>query len=142
MRRIDRTRAGIERKLADFAGNWRLERKISQADGTRAVFLGQADWQPKDDGLLCVEIGVLTLPGQAQMQAERRYFWSEDLSVYFDDGRFFHKVPALGGETGHWCDPDQYDGCYDFGDWPVFRVTWRVKGPKKDYKMISAYERE
>ena len=75
------------------------------------------------------------------MQAERRYLWREDLTVWFEDGRFFHQVPAEGGETGHWCDPDQYDVTYHFNDWPDFQVVWRVKGPAKDYRMVSHYTR-
>jgi hypothetical protein len=73
--------------------------------------------------------------------AERRYLWSADLSVWFEDGRFFHNVPPHGGPTAHWCDPDQYDGQYDFADWPAFRVTWRVRGPRKDYRMETLYRR-
>jgi hypothetical protein len=75
------------------------------------------------------------------MLAERRYVWHPDLSVHFDDGRFFHKIPQEGGATDHWCDPDSYEGCYDFSKWPDFGVTWRVTGPRKSYRMHSLYKR-
>jgi hypothetical protein len=77
----------------------------------------------------------------ARFLGERRYLWALDLSVLFEDGRFFHKVPPLGGATAHWCDPDQYDGMYDFSDWPEFAVTWHVRGPRKDYRMETQYRR-
>lgn len=73
------------------------------------------------------------------MTASRVYLWKADLSVWFDDGRYFHTVPAQGGATDHWCDPDQYDVRYDFAEWPDFRVTWRVEGPRKSYTMVSDY---
>ena len=81
------------------------------------------------------------MDGKTPMQAERRYRWSTDLSVYFDDGRFFHCVPKSGGETQHFCDPDMYKGTYDFAEWPTFRVTWDVRGPRKDYRMTSTFTR-
>ena len=52
----------------------------------------------------------------------------------------FHRVPPLGGDSGHWCDPDQYDGSYDFSAWPAFTVTWSVRGPRKAYLMSSRYD--
>jgi hypothetical protein len=43
------------------------------------------------------------------MVAKRRYLWDEKLNIYFEDGRFLHQVPVLGGVAAHCCDPDQYD---------------------------------
>ena len=73
------------------------------------------------------------------MQSERRYRWDADLNVYFDDGRFFHTVPPLGGQTDHWCDPDGYDVRYDFAQWPTWSAEWYVLGPRKNYRMLSQY---
>jgi len=44
-----------------------------------------------------------------------------------------------GGACAHWCDPDQYDGQYDFSRWPEWRCIWQVRGPRKDYRMTSLY---
>lgn len=130
-----------DRVLADFAGTWSIARSIVPASGPRATFEGTARWAPGADGLDYVEQGVLRMEGAAPMQAERRYRWSADLSVYFDDGRFFHTVPARGGQTTHFCDPDTYSGSYDFADWPRFSVHWDVQGPRKDYRMTSVFTR-
>ena len=129
------------RVLADFEGGWQLSREIVQSDGGRARFAGEAMWRPDPEGLRYEERGLLQIPGQPAMQAERRYLWRDDLTVWFDDGRFFHQVPPEGGETGHWCDPDQYDVAYEFGRWPEFTVRWQVRGPRKDYEMRSLYRR-
>ena len=129
------------RVLADFRGLWHLRREIVQQDGTQAQFLGTAEWRPEANGLLYSEEGQLSMPGSPVMRAERRYVWREDLSVFFEDGRFFHRVPAEGGETEHWCDPDTYKGRYDFKDWPCFEVSWHVTGPHKAYHSRSLYER-
>jgi hypothetical protein len=127
------------RQFADFLGQWRLARTILPAAGPEARFEGAAVWS--EDGAYA-ERGLLQIEGQVPMTAERRYHWDADLNVYFEDGRFFHRVPPEGGETGHWCDPDQYDGAYDFAQWPRFEVRWRVLGPRKNYEMISQYCRE
>lgn len=130
------------RRLSDFQGSWALVRYVTPAHGPVAHFKGTAVWHPENGGLMCKEQGVMMLEGHAPMRAERRYFWAPDLQVYFEDGRFFHQVPAEGGGAGHWCDPDQYEGMYDFSDWPGFRVIWTVTGPRKDYRSVSEYSRK
>lgn len=127
------------RVLSDFEGQWRLRKTITSKIGPDAEFDGTAHWTPAENGLRYSETGKLRLGDQAQVTAMRSYHWDVDLNVSFDDGRFFHRVPPQGGETGHWCPPDQYDVTYDFRDWPRFRVIWTVKGPAKDYVMISDY---
>ncbi len=130
------------RCLRDFKGIWDLQRQIEHRDGTRARFEGQALWKADDDGLCQQETGALRIGENPPIKAMRRYLWRPDLSVHFDDGRFFHKVPPLGGKAGHWCAPDQYDGSYDFSRWPDFEVTWQVTGPRKSYRMHSRYRRQ
>lgn len=129
----------MSRVLADFEGRWRIARRIDPATAPPARFTGEASWTPIPEGLAYHEHGTLRVDGHTPMQAERRYLWRPDLTVWFEDGRFFHQVPPEGGSTGHWCDPDQYDVTYDFTNWPHFRVTWQVKGPAKDYRMTSEY---
>lgn len=130
-----------DRCLADFIGVWALERRITHGDGTTAVFSGQAVFEPDENGLLYHETGLLLLGQGAPLTATQRYRWGADLQVFFEDGRPFHRVPPSGGAAAHWCDPDQYDGFYDFAAWPAFTVTWTVKGPRKDYCTLSRYTR-
>lgn len=130
-----------DRVLADFSGTWEIARTITPHSGPVARFEGTACWVPSAQGLDCVETGTLRVEGTRPMQAERRFAWAPDLSVYFDDGRFFHKIPPRGGRTQHFCDPDTYVGTYDFSTWPDFCVTWDVQGPRKDYQMFSVFKR-
>ncbi|MCT4558910.1 MAG: DUF6314 family protein [Pelagimonas sp.] len=125
--------------LNDFLGDWHLTREIQHGDGAQASFEGQARWIADAGGADYRESGQLQMPGQGAFQAERRYRWDADLRVFFDDGRFFHSVPPLGGDSAHWCDPDQYDATYAFCDWPNWSCRWRVRGPRKDYTMTSRY---
>lgn len=127
------------RRLEDFLGRWTVERVITPAEGPDARFEGTAEWTRAEGGATYAESGKLLILGQPPMQAERRYFWHDDLGVDFDDGRFFHRVPPEGGETEHHCAPDLYRVRYDFTGWPQFDVTWRVTGPRKDYLMRSSY---
>ncbi|NCQ24205.1 MAG: trigger factor [Rhodobacteraceae bacterium CG17_big_fil_post_rev_8_21_14_2_50_63_15] len=129
------------RQLCDFEGVWAFRREIVEAQGAPIFVLGQTLWSPGEAGLVCEETGVLQKPGHPPMQVGRRTFWGPDLSVRFADGRVFHQVPGLGGAVSHWCDPDQYDGTYDFSEWPAFTVVWRVRGPRKDYQMQTRYWR-
>ena len=128
-----------DRVLNDFAGQWRLEKVINQADGVTARFDGHATWRAVEEGLLYRESGALHLAGSAPIRAERRYLWRAPLRVYFEDGRLFHDVPAQGGEARHLCPPDDYRVVYDFQNWPEWRATWRVFGPRKSYVMVCDY---
>lgn len=131
----------MSRVLSDFAGRWKIERDIIPASGPVARFLGFAEWRAEDGLMHYIEKGNLEIAGQTPMMAERRYRWDADFNIYFDDGRFFHQVPALGGDAAHWCDPDQYDATYDFTHWPQWSCTWRVRGPRKDYTLHSQYSK-
>lgn len=131
-----------ERVLRDFEGTWTLHREIRLQAGPPSRLEGTATWRACEAGLAYAETGTLRVAGAAPMVATRRYVWAPDLSVYFDDGRFFHKVPPAGGPATHWCAPDHYEGQYDFDDWPGFTVAWTVTGPRKAYRMISHYARQ
>lgn len=127
------------RTLQDFLGVWTLSRTIVHADGTTGRFDGTATWTPRRDGADYLETGTLNM-NSASFQATRRHIW-HGLDVHFEDGRFFHSVPAFGGETMHWCAPDTYRATYDFRAWPRFEAIWQVSGPKKDYTMRSTFTR-
>lgn len=129
-------------KLADFLGDWDLQRQIVQGDGTTARFVGQARFHPQDGALHYREAGHLHLPGLSPMQAERCYLWREAagrICVDHADGRPFHDFDPADPQASHWCDPDDYRVTYDFRDWPRWQARWRVRGPRKDYTMVSDY---
>ena len=134
-------------ELADFAGTWRLERRIEDTLASQTwAFAGQARFEPLADGLDYLETGTLSGPGGHSMQAERRYVWrsgTAGLDVYFAGGGFFHHIPAgeISPEAAHPCGADLYRVRYDFGDWPRWDAVWRVHGPRKDYMLHSSYSR-
>ncbi len=131
-------------KIDDFVGHWRIDRRIEDALGASGQFVGRASISP-DTNTACnySETGTLRL-GETSFEAERRYRWIETapglLSIFFDDGQFFHSFslsPKV--EATHDCPPDWYEVRYDFTDWPVWSARWRVTGPRKDYIMKSRY---
>ncbi|MDD8022358.1 MAG: DUF6314 family protein [Paracoccaceae bacterium] len=129
-------------KLADFLGDWRLEREIVQGDGMTARFIGRAQFRPEGAGLQYHETGHLQLSGLKPMLAERRYLWRQDgarICVDYPDGRAFHCFDPADPQATHWCDPDDYRVLYGFDTWPDWQARWRVRGPRKDYTMLSTY---
>ena len=131
-------------RLSAFAGVWDIERDIDDLRaGRRGRFSGSASFTPDGDGLAYRERGVLRLPDLPEVTAERCYVWREAedgcVEVCFDDGRFFHSfAPGLPEPTAlHDCPPDRYEVRYDFSAWPHWRACWRVRGPRKDYEMVS-----
>jgi hypothetical protein len=140
------------RKLSDFIGRWRIERRIEDRHmaGT-GLFEGAALFVADGQGLAYEEAGELRLPAGAGMKSTRRYLWRQDapeaIDVLFEDGSDFHRI-----ETGrevvtawHDCMPDTYEVSYNFSrfrdETPSWRAIWQVTGPRKDYTMITDYSK-
>jgi hypothetical protein len=132
-------------RLTDFAGVWRLTRRIDDMLTSRqGHFSGTATFTAEADGLDYREIGELQLAALPPMTAVRRYFWrdsGDEIAVFFADGAPFHSFAKDGDGAGtpHLCGSDLYRVRYDFGDWPVWHAQWQVKGPRKDYVLASRY---
>lgn len=129
---------------SEFIGSWRIERVIEDAlSNSTAQFTGDAHIGDCGVDWTYSEIGKLILDGSPQMTAERSYIWRPDATgfdIFFNDERFFHRLElGTNPQAAHWCDPDQYDVRYDFSDWPNWSCVWNVRGPKKNYRMKSAY---
>lgn len=134
-------------ELADFEGVWRIARRIVAAGGAGARFFGQAEFSADMSGLVCAETGELRVEGRPPIMADRRYLWRRGaaggIEVLFADGRPFHRFdPAAGTPCArHDCAPDVYVVRYDFRRWPVWSSRWRVRGPRKDYAMVTICRR-
>jgi len=131
-----------------FAGDWSLYRHIFDLDSQwlgRFEGLATLSEEGGHDGLAYFEQGKLQFGGLTAIDATRKYYWqfpNEDrIDVTFDDHRSFHHFDpnTNRSDATHFCDPDTYDVTYDFTNWPIWRVEWRVEGPRKDYRMVSVY---
>lgn len=131
--------------LADFRGEWCLDRRVEDHHGTQSGCLsGRARFSPATGGLRYEEEGVLELGSGAKLAARQAHLWHAsppEIVVRFPDGRDFHRFnsESVASEGRHICGADLYLVRYDFADWPRWRVTWTVSGPRKDYTMRSAY---
>lgn len=137
---------GGPRGLAGFEGLWQLSRRIDDRRAGQELRLeGTLRFTPDGPGRLrCEERGRLELPGRAPAETTRELIWQEapgGIEVLYSDGRFFHLMPLAGGPVRHDCAPDLYEGDYDFSAWPRWRLSWQVRGPRKDYTMISEHWR-
>lgn len=135
-------------RLADFAGEWALRRRIDDRQAGRVIAAaGRASFAPDGaGGLIHDEALSLTIPGHGVVAATRRYLWrpgAGGIRVWFADGRAFHRIALGGADAGdeHFCPPDRYCGHYDFSAWPEWRAVWTVCGPRKDYRMRTVYSR-
>jgi hypothetical protein len=133
-------------RLAAFEGDWTVERIIEDVRSGRTGRLdGSVRFAPDAAGLVCEERGLLALGDAAPVAAYRRYLWRDAganaIEVRFEDGRFFHRFYADEDRPAaiHDCPPDQYRVRYDFARWPCWTAEWRVRGPRKDYAMVTTY---
>lgn len=133
-----------ETLLRHLAGRWQIARRIEDRRGPGGRFDGVAAFVRVAGGLDYAEAGVLVLGQGAPMQAERRHLWRADgarVAVFFADGRAFHDFDpaAARPDARHLCGADIYEVTYDFARWPDWETEWRVRGPRKDYRMITRY---
>jgi len=132
-----------------FAGHWVIRRDILDLDSEWLGRLeGQAVFSHQGGGLLLYrEEGRLKFGGLEDIAASRDYRWNigEDgkIAVMFANGSPFHEFAFsfARAEASHFCDPDLYEVAYDFSSWPQWRTEWRVEGPRKDYRMVTIYNR-
>lgn len=135
-------------ELQSFEGRWVLSRVVKdEHGGAEGHLTGEAVFTPQGAGrLLYEETGTLRYASQPPMAATRRYVWvavEEGIEVLFEDERPFHVIEQGRSmpDANHHCDPDLYHVSYDFTRWPAWSSTWRVVGPRKDYRMVSEYTR-
>lgn len=140
-----RAAPGVVPALSAFTGEWHIRREIEDfMAGQTVSFRGIARFVPDEDALRLTETGEMAIPGQPPLSATRSYVWRQEpdgLSIWFADGRYFHRIVKERAADDHWCDPDRYEVVYSFSDWPRWRSDWRVRGPRKDYRMTSHYRR-
>lgn len=78
------------------------------------------------------------------------YFISKDLSldrlfheIQFDESKLSSSLIKANGS--HFCNPDNYTVNYEFylknSELNRWTIEYNVKGPKKDYKMLTCYSR-
>ncbi len=89
------------------------------------------------------EEGVLAFDGHIGDAARRYRLRLESptgASVEFEDGRLFHRLDLASGIAlvGHECPPDSYHGRYVVAGPHDWRLSWRVRGPRK-HMVISTY---
>ncbi len=133
--------------LQDFVGHWQLSRRIENAMGPDGSLTGTAILQARSGGLAYHEQGALRLGATAPLAASRRYLWQAlpgAIAVQFEDGRAFHQFDpaALQSDARHDCQPDLYLLRYDFSQWPGWRCSVQVRGPRKSYQMVTHYQRD
>ncbi|MFG5380310.1 DUF6314 family protein [Yoonia sp. R2-816] len=134
--------------LADFKGEWRITREITdRLTGNAGRLEGTATFtDDAPDTLLYEERGRLRLGDGPEMAATRRYRWhfaDGRVDMTFDDGSAFHSfVPhSYVSGTDHQCGDDAYAVRYDFIPWPRWRAVWVVTGPRKDYTSVTEFTR-
>jgi hypothetical protein len=135
-----------------LVGTWDFRREVhDHRDGAEYTARGQAEFAQEHDGRLrWAERGTLSWAG-GSTPVTRTLFLVRDEApgvgspsgwrVTFEDGRDFH--PWTVGAVEHLCGRDLYTGGVrpprdQAASW---ELTWRVRGPEKDYTMHTRYAR-
>ena len=130
-------------------GDWQFEREIT---GNGAM-VGVASFTLlAADRAAYRETGTLTLIDGKILKAERRYLYERakgGFAIYFaDTEEIFQHVELLAGVEGAWrgvahhpCKDDLYESEYWFHRDGTFEIRHEVRGPKKNYRIRTMYQR-
>jgi hypothetical protein len=140
-----------------LVGTWDFSRQIDDhRDGAEYAASGRAELAPEGDGRIrWAEHGTLRWSA-GTTPVSRTLFLVRDgdtagspsgWRVTFEDGRDFH--PWTAGAVEHLCGRDLYRGGvevpHELSRSPEqdrsWELTWRVRGPEKDYTMRTVYSR-
>ena len=137
-------------EMNEFEGTWEIHRDIEdRMSNQNGTLDGTATLSPGgfEGGMIYRETGGLNLGEDSDtMEATRIYLWNahpSGIAVFFQDGKPFHVIEMDRSmpDAQHHCAPDMYHVVYDFNKWPNWNVQWRVRGPRKDYRMVTNYKR-
>jgi hypothetical protein len=136
--------------LQSLIGSWAIERRVDDM----ATLTGSVNFERSaENEAVYHETGTLRLSTGYEAAAERKYIYrqcGDGLAVFFDERppRLFHMVKLirdgdgyLTGEAEHICADDVYLTDYKFDSDTQFRVRHRVRGPRKDYTIITLYRK-
>jgi hypothetical protein len=128
-----------------LAGEWRVERALTDAALGDGAFSGTATFAPRGDELAWEERGRLRLGSYDGPARRSLRVVAADAAweVRFADGRAFHPLDLSGGACAvtHPCGEDVYSGAYEVLGDDAFVVRWTVRGPHKDQRIVSRYDR-
>lgn len=132
-----------------LSGEWQLGREFS----TGETFTGTARFDPASNNRLrLTESGNLKTKQDTLLEASRSWLWQLEpdggLVVLYDETppRVYHSlVPERSysvwtARGAHLCGKDHYAGAYTISPEKIV-VAQRVRGPYKDYDMVSRYSK-
>lgn len=127
-------------------GRWTQRRTIKPG----GHYTGFAQFEMVDDTTLTYhEEGTLTTDTGYCNIVHRDYVFKREgdgIAVYFAETplRLFHHLTfdsQAMAKAEHACDPDHYTSLYHFTDATHLTITHQVRGPRKDYTMVTHYAR-
>lgn len=135
--------------LAGFLdGDWRLVRRLESREPRRSgTAEGLASFRPMEGGLDYLEtmdVCFADYRGHATRGHRYRLVEPGRADVCFADGGFFHSLDLRRGRwrAEHVCGEDVYRGSFRVIGPQVWVVRWRVRGPRKNLRITSVYERQ
>lgn len=146
--------AGLHALRDYLRGPWRFTRTIHGGDVLQAQAEGQCEFSVLDVASLAYrEQGTLhMLPATRPISFTRLFdyrFDADGVEVFFADGervgqsyqRYVLRGHVLGPAADHICGPDCYNATYTLQSPGAFLMETLIRGPKKDTRVLSAFER-
>ncbi|MCP3659441.1 MAG: hypothetical protein GY830_03635 [Bacteroidetes bacterium] len=141
----------LEDLFYNLKGQWHLIKNL----GDFGIMEGNACFKLIEDHILHFrESGIVIRDDKNQNKVYRDYMYKLDkktnqILVYFSSNNKINNLfqtlvfdknfkKAYGS---HICNLDFYDSNYEFNNENNFKITYKVNGPKKNFQIISEYQR-
>ena len=130
-----------------FQGDWRFERQVTGLFSENAFLKGRAVFMdlPKSIQRSYEEQGAYEQQGQ-EVSFQNSYLYDvpspQCCRVLFPDGRLFYELSQNVQGLQHLCGEDHYEGNFEAVSQDLWTLSWYVKGPRKDYEIVTSYIRE
>jgi len=143
------TQEQLKNIFNQLIGTWSLKRDIFDKVG-ESQLLGECQFSKlSDTRLLCEESGVLNYNGH-QTDASRSYIYElqdDKIVIFYNDAHrsgdilheleFTNKDKVIFARHCHDCGQDKYNLTFEFSNSGNIKMHYVVKGPHKDYRMVS-----
>lgn len=108
---------------------------------TKRFLRGEGRAEFTEEGETLRQVEHLTFNG---LEASRTLLWlvtADTISLSYEDGSPLVEIQGEGDLSRHLCGPDLYQARLSRVADTGFTLAWRVRGPRKDYAMVTRYER-
>ncbi len=129
-----------------FKGKYAFQRQVTGLFPDVLSFEGQAVFKQISPSRQTYEEFGSYLHNNQVIEFQTSYIYEiispQHCQVLFPDGRLFYELFQNPQDIQHICGHDHYQGYFEVLSQNEWQLSWGIKGPRKDLKILTSYHRE